>query len=151
MLKEYEDDHVTWMDIGFISAELRRLTSGCPFLVSRMRQIIDGSVAAGQFPSLESACTQEGLDCALKSLTDEKNALYDDMAEKLSDFPDLKRMLQNIIFSKEEYSFNPLDENIVVGLTFGLRTAGDPWQFQTESSKGCCSSCSWSKIGSAAS
>jgi hypothetical protein len=120
MLREYDDDHGTGMDIGLISAELRQLTSGYPFLVSRMCQIIDGSVAAGQFPSPESAWTQDGLDYASKSLINEKNTLYDDMVKKLADFPDLKRMLQNIIFSRDEYSFNPLEENIDVGLTFGL-------------------------------
>jgi hypothetical protein len=125
MLKEYEDDHGTGMDVGFICGELHHLTSGYPFLVSRMCKIIDEAVAAGQFPSPESAWTQAGLDYASKSLTNEKNTLFDDMVKKLSDFPELKAMLQDIIFSRIEYPFHTGEEHVDIGSTFGFIKNGN--------------------------
>jgi hypothetical protein len=120
MLTEYENDHKTGMDVGFISREIRYLTSGYPFLVSRMCKIIDESAAKGRFPNLKAAWTQDGLDYAAKTLVDEDNTLFNDMIKQLSDFPELKVMLADIVFSKVDYPFNRKEEHVGVSAAFGL-------------------------------
>ena len=47
MLDEYEADHHTGMNTALIAKILREYTSGYPYLVSRLCQLIDGTVSAG--------------------------------------------------------------------------------------------------------
>ena len=42
MLDEYEADHHTGMDTKRVAQEIYNLTSGYPFLVSRICQLLDG-------------------------------------------------------------------------------------------------------------
>jgi hypothetical protein len=48
MLKEYEDDHKTGMDISEIAGLIHEYTMGYPFLVSRICQLIDKKRGSGQ-------------------------------------------------------------------------------------------------------
>ena len=43
--------------------------------------------------------TREGILSAVKVLLKEPNTLFDDMTKKLLDHPQLKEMLQNILFA----------------------------------------------------
>lgn len=50
---------------------------------------------------------------AMKLLLKEPNALFDDMTKKLLDYPELKQMIQNMLFDGVAYPFkreNPVME-----------------------------------------
>ena len=66
MLDEYEADHHTGMDTEVIAAQIRDYTSGYPFLVSRICQLIDEQFVPEKFSSLSEAWTVEGVNQAVK-------------------------------------------------------------------------------------
>ncbi len=50
----------------------------------------------------------------------ESNTLFDDMVKKLSDHPELKSMLQDILFRGICYSYEIHNPSINVGIMFGF-------------------------------
>ena len=70
MLDEYENDHHTGMDTAKIAQEIYDYTSGYPFLVSRICQIIDTEL---------NIWTVSGISEAVKRILLEKNTLFYDL------------------------------------------------------------------------
>ena len=70
MLDEYENDHHTGMDPAKIAQEIYDYTSGYPFLVSRICQIIDTEL---------NIWTVSGISEAVKRILLEKNTLFYDL------------------------------------------------------------------------
>ncbi|MBQ3690432.1 MAG: ATP-binding protein [Bacteroidales bacterium] len=109
MLQEYESDHHTGMDTAQMAQMITDYTSGYPFFVSRVCQLIDK-----QNFSLD----KEGLQNAVKLLLKEKNTFFDDLTKKLEDFPEMKKMLKEILFSGYEPSFNIYYKHISIAAMF---------------------------------
>lgn len=100
MLDEYECDHHTGMDTALVAKWLREYTSGYPFLVSRLCMLMDeqGDWSHGGFIN------------AHKVLISERNTLFDDMSKNLMQFPELKALLQAILFNGQLIKFNPFEK-----------------------------------------
>ena len=77
-------------------------------------------IGIAQFPDAASAWTKEGLLFAIKLLLKEPNTLFDDMTKKLLDYPQLKEMIQNILFSGVDFPFKREMPLIDLGVTFGF-------------------------------
>lgn len=123
MLEEYEKDHHTGMDIAEMSRMIYAYTSGYPFLVSRICKIMDEVLPEKpmvQSPDTLPVWNQETFTEAIKELLTESNTLFDDMAKKLSDFPELKKMLHSTLFNGEKFPYNPYAHEIQIGLIFGF-------------------------------
>ncbi len=121
MLEEYESEHRTGMNVQDIAKMIYDYTSGYPYLVSRICQIIDERVAGTKdFGDVSSAWTKEGILAAIKILLKEPNTLFDDMTKKLLDYPQLKEMLQNILFGGIDFPFKRETPIIDLGVTFGF-------------------------------
>lgn len=121
MLKEYEGDYKTGMDIAGISKEIRGYTSGYPFLVSRICKLVDENVAGSKdFPDRRSAWTLAGIQEAVKMLLMEKNTLFESLISKLTDYPDLRRLLYSILFTGRGMPYNQLTETVDVAAMFGF-------------------------------
>lgn len=121
MLQEYEKDHQTGMNIAEISRQIYDYTSGYPYLVSRLCQIVDEKIAGTEnFPDKRDAWTRKGIVAAELLLRKESNTLFDDMIKKLADYPKLKLMLQNILFCGSIYPFERDNELISLGVTFAF-------------------------------
>lgn len=100
MLKEYEADHHTGMDIEEIATLIYDYTSGYPFLVSRLCQVIDQRIAGkAEFADLSAAWTKEGLLAGLKILLAEKNALFESLVNKLTDYQELREVIYALLFN----------------------------------------------------
>ena len=99
MIQEYEQEHRTGMDVKEISRILYDYTSGYPYLVSKICQLLDERVSDVQ------VWTREGILSAVKVLLKEPNTLFDDMTKKLLDYPKLKEMMQSILFSGVSFPF----------------------------------------------
>ncbi len=100
MLDEYESDHHKGMNTEEVASWIREYTSGYPFLVSRLCQLME---------ELDD-WTQEGFRNAVKALLNERNTLFDDMIKKIEQFPDLKSLLKEHLFSGESRKYNPLNK-----------------------------------------
>lgn len=121
MLSDYENEHRTGMDIEQIASIIYDYTSGYPYLVSRICQIVDERVAtAGNKEAEKGAWTKAGLLQAIKLLLKEPNTLFDDMTKKLLDHPALKDMLQKILFDGIDFPFKRENPIIDLGVTFGF-------------------------------
>lgn len=121
MLKEYESDRTTGMDVEWMSQTLYEYTSGYPFLVSRLCQIMD-QIAIEDADQEEKAATwdPEMFQIAVRVLLKSPNTLFDDMVKKLSDYPELKRMLQDMLFTGRKYSYETENYLINIGEMFGF-------------------------------
>ena len=97
MLREYEDDHKTGMDIAEMSQLILDYTSGYPFFVSKLCQLID---------TKNLGWNTEGFLQAVNILLKEKNTLFDDLVKKLDDFPEIKTILKDILYYGNEYGYN---------------------------------------------
>ncbi|MCL1874169.1 MAG: AAA-like domain-containing protein [Clostridiales bacterium] len=97
MLREYEADHNTGMDIMTISDEIFKFTGGYPFLVSRICQAID--------EELGKDWTLAGVRKAISIILDEKNTLFDDIYKNLENNPDLYSLIYDTLILGESYGF----------------------------------------------
>ncbi len=120
MLAAYETDHLAGMPVPLIARLLYDYTSGYPFLVSRMCKLIDEKVAGtGRFSDKMSAWSQEGFQEALRILLSESNTLFDDMRKKLSDNPQLKKMLYELLYEGKTFPYNMDDGVVDIAKLFG--------------------------------
>lgn len=121
MLKTYEQENQTGMDIPAVALLLHDYTSGYPFLVSRLCQLVDERLperlpcAAGT-----SLWTESGIRFAVKELLEETNTLFDDIVKKLNDFPELREMLFAVLFKGEKIPYNAYHRAVSIGSQFGI-------------------------------
>ncbi|MBQ8639211.1 MAG: AAA-like domain-containing protein [Lachnospiraceae bacterium] len=121
MLISYEKDCRTGMDVKQMAALIFSYTSGYPFLVSRLCQMIDEVIAVkSDFNSLSAAWTKSGLLEAVKLLISEKNALYETLANKLNDYEELRRIVIVILFEGKDIPYNSLNPAIDSAEMFGF-------------------------------
>ena len=121
MLCGYEQDYYTGMDKKVMAKILYEYTGGYPYLVSRLCQLLDERiVGTGGFANRSLTWTKEGILAAVKLLLKEPNTLFDDMTKKLLDYPQLKEMIQNILFGGIDFPFKRETPIINLGVTFGF-------------------------------
>lgn len=111
MLAEYKADHHLGFDECFVGQMIYDYTSGYPFLVSRLCQIMDEEGLSWD---------KEGVLKAVNQLLKEHNTLFDDMEKKVSQFPTLAETLKAIIFSGKRVSFNYYDRDINIAVMFNF-------------------------------
>ncbi|MDR0909634.1 MAG: hypothetical protein LBM77_07690 [Spirochaetaceae bacterium] len=112
MLSDYEADHQTGMDIEAMSREIYEWTSGYPFLVSRLCQIID--------EDLKAEWTSAGLLKALKRIIREQNTLFDDMIKNMEMYPDLYNYIYDMLIAGVDVRESVLDPVIQRALMFSI-------------------------------
>ncbi|MBP3609069.1 MAG: helix-turn-helix domain-containing protein [Lachnospiraceae bacterium] len=117
MLEGYEDDHKTGMDIEDMAQEIYAYTSGYPYLVSRLCQLLDNQIRSS---SDKGAWTRNALLEAVRNLVKESNSLFDDMAKKVKDYPELKTLLYDILFCGRSIPYNLGTELVSIGTMFGF-------------------------------
>ena len=121
MLEEYEQDYRTGMNIADMAELLYEYTSGYPYLVSWLCKCIDEEIAGStDFPDRESAWTKAGFLEAEKILLSEKNTLFESLVNKLTDYPELKNVLYELLFTGKAIPYNPLNKYIETAEMFGF-------------------------------
>lgn len=121
MLMQYEADYHTGMDTDMIAGLIYDSTSGYPFLVSRLCQLIDERiVSTEQFPDRKTAWTKAGYIEAEKLLTQERNTLFDSLTGKLVDYPELKEMLSAILFGGKDIPYVTTNHVIEIATMYGF-------------------------------
>lgn len=121
MLEEYESDHHTEMNSEEMAELLYQYTSGYPFLVSRLCQLMDEDISEMEsFASKNAAWTRRGLQEAVRKILSEKNTLFESLIGKLKDYPELDAMLQELLFTGKSIVYNPDDSAIDMASMFGF-------------------------------
>lgn len=114
MLDDYENDYHTGMHTAQMAKLLYAYTDGYPYLVSALCRLMDESADQGQ------AWTRAGFLKAVRTLLGERNMLFDSLTEKLSAYPQLKHMIEALLFQGKKIAYNPDDEAIGMALMFGF-------------------------------
>lgn len=121
MLKEYEADHSTGMDIQEMAAMLYDYTSGYPFLVSRLCKLMDEKVLPDESgEDGTSIWTKKGFHEAVRLILSEENTLFGFMIGKLADYSELNTMLSSLLFAGENTVYNPDNLAISDATMFGF-------------------------------
>ena len=117
MLEDYEADYHTGMNAEVMAQEIYDYTEGYPYLVSRLCQILEKQYLKD---SEKNAWSHEGVLDAVRTIVSETNSLFDDMAKKIKDFPELRSLLYDILFCGRSIPYNPGTELVSVGTMFGF-------------------------------
>lgn len=110
MLDEYEANHHTGMDTAYMAKLIWEETSGYPFLVSRICQLIDERVCKTMSPS--EAWTKVGFLNAVKLLMAENNSLFQSITRKLNEYPRLKAAIRSILMEGTRLTYTAQSNEI---------------------------------------
>lgn len=115
MLIEYSRVNGLQMDIEQLAEWLYYYTSGYPFLVSRICQIIDEDI-------LNEKCSWDSnlLEKALKNLLRESNTLFDDLFKNMENNIELNELIFDIVFNGEIRQFNTDNPLIQLANIYGI-------------------------------
>lgn len=116
MLTEYEQDCHTGMDIGSLAKLLYEYTSGYPFLVSKLCQLMDERISG------KDAWTKNGFLAAMKLLLTESNPLLESLVNKLNQYPLLRKLLYSMLFLGNEIAYHSFNDVIEIASMFGFIT-----------------------------
>lgn len=109
MLADYAEEHKTSFDCQAVAQLIYDYTSGYPFLVSRLCQIIDEK---------QLTWDKEGVLMAVREILVERNTLFDDLIKKLDQFPQLHDLLKHIIFSGEQVPYSSDEKYLQIAAMF---------------------------------
>lgn len=125
MLKEYEQDNQTGMDLQSIATEIFAYTSGYPFLVSYICQVIDEELTNDPLFAKTNAWSDKGVREAVKRILRQPATLFDSMCRQIAEYSELREMLYAILFQGKSFSYNPDNYAIQIGTMFGFVTDHD--------------------------
>lgn len=121
MLREYEDDYHTGMDIPDMAKGIYDYTSGYPFLVSRLCKLMDEEVCGSDgFETRSKSWTKAGLNEAVKRILEEKNTLFESLSGKLITYPEMNLMLESLLFTGKNIAYNADNIMIDTAAMFGF-------------------------------
>lgn len=117
MLKDYDADHKIRIKTGAVAQEIYDYTAGYPYLVSRICQLLDQQYYKD---GRKDAWTHDGILDAVRDLVKESNSLFQDMAKKVKDYSDLRKLLYDILFCGRSIPYNLGTELVSIGAMFGF-------------------------------
>jgi hypothetical protein len=118
MLREYEGDWRTGMDIEAMAKGIYEYSSGYPFLVSRICKLID--------ERFERNWSDEGLRKAVQYLVkQENNTLSDDIVKNLESFPDLYQLIYDLLILRSVMPYSEKDPVVNWAIMFGFVSGKD--------------------------
>ncbi|MCD8023508.1 MAG: 9-O-acetyl-N-acetylneuraminate esterase, partial [Lachnospiraceae bacterium] len=121
MLTQYETDNHTGMGIDEIADLVYSYTSGYPYLVSRLCKFIDERIPGSDgFPDKSSAWTRAGTLKAVKLLENESNSLFQSLKRKLKDYPELRLVLYDLLFTGKPIPYSSMNDSIEIAAMFGF-------------------------------
>lgn len=121
MLTEYEADYHTGMDILATAEEIYQYTSGYPYLISAICKLLDEKLPeTEQFTDGKSPWSSEGISEAVKIILKKSIPLFDSMAKQLDAFPELRDMIERIIYRGERVPYSPDVKAVNLGVMFSF-------------------------------
>jgi len=121
MLEEYEKDYHTGMDIDRIAGLIYEYTSGYPYLVSRLCNLMDERITGmDKFHDKGSAWTERGFYEAERIIVKEDNTLYQSLIRKLKLYPKLRTMVYELLFTGKPIPYVATNSYIKDGVMLGF-------------------------------
>lgn len=116
MLVDYDNCNKLSMDVKKLSERIYYFTSGYPFLVSKICQVIDEEF----YDENKKSWTLNDIDKAVKIILEERNTLFDSLIKNLENNESLLKFINRIVLDGEEFSFVASDNLINLGVTYGF-------------------------------
>ncbi|MCD8098890.1 MAG: ATP-binding protein [Lachnospiraceae bacterium] len=121
MLREYEADYETGMDVSAVAGLIYDYTSGYPVLVSSICKYLDEEISGTDaFPDKSAAWTAEGVARAVSRIYEESNMLFESLQDKLDTYPELRKMLYSLLMDGKPVNYNRYDPAIQTALMYGF-------------------------------
>lgn len=121
MLKEYEADNNTGMDVTTVAEEIYQYTSGYPYLVSAICKLLDEKLPQmDNFADNKSIWTREGIVESVKIVLNSKVPLFESMIKQLEQYGDLRKTIEDIIYQGKRIPFSPDTKSINMGVMFAF-------------------------------
>lgn len=120
MLDEYRKEHKMEMDTDAVAKKIYEYTSGYPFLVSRICQIMDEKLSSEQFNAGKSIWNIVGVTEAVRLLLEERNTLFDSLGAKLHNNKDVRRLVHHVLFAGDKLPYNSIDLAINDAIEYGF-------------------------------
>jgi hypothetical protein len=114
MLREYESEHHTGMDITATASLLHNYTGGYPYLVTAACKLVD--------EQLSGNWSYESLLHGMKILSEENNTLFDDILKNMRNHPDFAQLLYQLLIEGSTVIYEPQHPLIQLGVMFGILT-----------------------------
>ncbi len=114
MLRDYENEHHTGMDIAEISQLIYDYTSGYPVLVSTLCKLNDENSES------DVRWSAEGIIEAVGKIVSTKQMLFDSLINKLEDDKELRNCIYDILMNGNTFSYNPYDNSTDMALMYGF-------------------------------
>lgn len=111
MLREYEEDVHSGMDILRMAQELYDYTDGYPFLVSCLCKLMD---------EMELSWDKNGLRIAVKELLKTNNTLFDDVIKNIRNHPEFSDLVEQIVLNGAQVAFEIQNPTIQRGCMYGI-------------------------------
>ena len=103
-----------------VADEIYQYTSGYPVLVSSICKCIDEDLSReDDFGNLGKAWTSAGIAEAVKRILIDRTPLFESMIRHLDDYPEMKRMFQEIHFQGNAFTYNLDTKEISLACMFG--------------------------------
>ena len=113
MLDEYEADHQTGMDKAFISREIYKYTSGYPYLVSKICELIDRK--------LDKDWSLKGIQEAVKIIIkDRENTLLGSLTKNIETYPEFEKLMTDMLLGEKSYTYEPNVPAIELAMIFSV-------------------------------
>ena len=112
MLQEYESDHHTGMDTALMAQMITDYTSGYPFFVSRVCQLIDKQ---------NFSWDKDGLQNAVKIILTERCPLFTELFDLMDSHPALKKSIREILDGRY-ISYNNYVDGLNIASTLNIIT-----------------------------
>lgn len=116
MLNEYRDINNLNMNNIAIAERIYYFTSGYPFLVSRICQVIDEII----YEENKSNWDVIDVDKVIKIITTEDNTLFQSIIKNIENNNELYELINRILINGKNIVFNILDPIINLGMTYGV-------------------------------
>lgn len=121
LLKEYENDNHTGMEIQSMAEDMYQYTSGYPYLVSAICKQLDEKIIGNDgFETMQQVWTKAGVTSAVRSILKKSSPLFGSMVKQLDTYPDLRNMIEDIIYRGKRIPFSPEEKSINLGVMFGF-------------------------------
>ena len=112
MLSDYATDHHLGINIAALSEEIYGYTSGYPYMVSKICQLIDECLCRNW--------TAQGIQDAVKILLIEKSPLFNDMIKNMTSSPDVYKFMYELMITGDQKSYNIDVPEIDLGVMYGF-------------------------------
>ncbi|HBA68070.1 MAG TPA: 9-O-acetyl-N-acetylneuraminate esterase [Lachnospiraceae bacterium] len=120
MLGEYEEERHTGMNVGTVSELIYAYTSGHPYLVSELCKLLDEEVGTlWADKKKKEIWSEEGVKKAVGLLLGKPRSIFQSMIRQMDEYPELKQMLNVLLFQGKRITFNIDNPVIDLSAMFG--------------------------------